>query len=337
MVRKTDRDLENSIFIKNIAYTFHKNNICNILYLIYFLYFNIMVCTKKNTNKYRFRESPPYSAMDCKGLTKKGNNGVSYTSRPDKRGIYRWVGTTSKMPRNNKTRGHAVPSDPLPIFEGRGQRGAVGSLCTYKKNDYGKVNVSQFIKCIKNDTLKLAIENGATPKNIYEINDNASFPFVVFQYEGSVDIYNNRYNETFNKEELNNKLMSVKYEQIFLGDNDLNDAYWTFKRGIAKGNTILLHLGKGKYILIGKGIVSFSTKNGDIIRNFYSSIGGNYDSFPYAVGDKYVYLINEKKYAPIGEFDINKDVCRQYYCYEIECKKYKTMNLLTKTIHPPYL
>ena len=114
MVRKTDRDLEKSIFIKKYLC---KNNICNILYLIYFLhFFNIMVCTKKNTNKYRFRESPPYSAMDCKGLTKKGNNGVSYTSRPDKRGVYRWVGTTGKMPRNNKTikyRGHAAPSDPL--------------------------------------------------------------------------------------------------------------------------------------------------------------------------------------------------------------------------------
>jgi hypothetical protein len=211
------------------------------------------------------------------------------------------------------------------------------SLCMYKKNDYGKVNVSQFIKCIQNKTLKSSIESGANPKNIYEINDNASFPFVVFQYEGSVDIYNNRFNETLNKEELNNKLMNVKYKQIFLGDNDLNDAYWNFKRGVAKGNTILLHVGKGKYMLIGKGVVSFSTKHGDTIRKFYSSIGGNYDSFPYAVGDKYVYLLNEKKYAPIGEFDIKKDVCRQYYCYEIECKKYKTMNLLTKTIHPPFL
>lgn len=307
-----------------------------------------MVCIKKNTNKYRSRESPPYSAMDCKGLTKKGNNGLTYTSKPNKRGIYRWVGTTAKMPRNNKTikvkikgnddRGHAVSSsDPLPIFEGRGQRGTYGSLCTYKKNDYGKVNVSQFIKCIKNEKLKSEIESGVNPKNIYEINDNASFPFVVFQYKGSIDIYNNRFNETLNKEELNHKLMSIKYEQIFLGDNDLNDAYWNFKRGVAKGNTILLYLGKCNYILIGKGIMSFSTKHGDVIRKFYSSIGGNYDSFPYAVGDKYVYLLNEKKYAPIGEFDTKKDVCRQYYCYEIECKKYKTMNLVTKIIHPPFL
>ena len=208
-----------------------------------------MVCVKLNTKKYRSRESPPYSAMDCKGLTKKGNNGLTYTSKPDKRGVYRWIGTTAKLTHKNKTikvkdRGHAAPSDPLPVFEGRGQRGTVGSLCMYKKNDYGKVNVSRFIKCIKNETLKSAIESGANPKNIYEINDNASFPFVVFQYEGSVDIYNNRFNETLNKEELNNKLMNVKYEQIFIGDNDLNDDYWNFKLGVAKGNTILLHLGK---------------------------------------------------------------------------------------------
>jgi hypothetical protein len=288
-----------------------------------------MVCVEKNTNKYRSRESPPYSAMDCKGLTKKGNNGVMYTSKPDKRGIYRWVGTTAKMPNKNKNKTIKLKVCVL---------GTVGSpLCIYKKNDYGKVNVSQFIKCIKNETLKKSIENGKNPKNIYEINDNASFPFVVFQYEGSVDIYNNHFNETLNKEELNKKLMNVKYEQIFLGDNDLNDNYWNFKRGVAKGNTILLHLGKGKYILIGKGVISFSTKNGDIIRKFYSSIGGNYDSFPYAVGDKYVYLLNEKKYAPISEFDIKKDVCRQYYCYEIECKKYKTYNLLMKIIYRPFL
>ena len=31
-----------------------------------------------------------------------------------------------------RNRGHADPSDPLPIFEGRGQRGTVGSLCTTK-------------------------------------------------------------------------------------------------------------------------------------------------------------------------------------------------------------
>ena len=130
--------------------------------------------------------------------------------------------------------------------------------------------------------------------------------------------------------------MNVKYEQIFLGDNYLNDPYWIFKNGVAKGNTILLETGKGKYTFIGKGILSFSAINGDTIRKFYSSLGGNYDSFPYAVGDKYVYLLNDKKYASIDEFDTNKDICIQYYCYAGECKKYKTMNLPMKTIYAPF-
>ena len=277
-------------------------------------------CIEQKTKKYRSRGSPPYSAMDCKDLMKKGNDGATYVSKPDKRGIYRWVkgvGSAIGTPKNKTSK--------------------VGTAkCIYKKNIYGTVNVSRFIKCIKNDTLKKELEAGSKPKNIYEINDNAAFPFVVFDYGGRVDIYNNHFNEASNKGELKNKLMDVKYEQIFIGDNDLNDPYWAFKRGVAKGNTILLQTGKDKYMFIGKGVLSFSTKNGDTIRKFYSPIGGNYDSFPYAIGDKYVYLLNDKKYAPIGEFDITKDVCKQYYCYNTECKKYKTSGLSMKTNYAPF-
>ena len=48
-------------------------------------------CIEQKTKKYRSRSSPPYSAMDCKGSSKKGNDGTTYVSKPDKRGIYRWV------------------------------------------------------------------------------------------------------------------------------------------------------------------------------------------------------------------------------------------------------
>ena len=277
-------------------------------------------CIEQKTKKYRSRGSPPYSAMDCKDLMKKGNDGATYVSKPDKRGIYRWVkgvGSAIGTPKNKTSK--------------------VGTAkCIYKKNIYGTVNVSRFISCIENDTLKKQLEARGKPKNIYEINDNAAFPFVVFDYGGRVDIYNNHFNEASNKGELKNKLMDVKYEQIFIGDNELNDPYWAFKRGVAKGNTILLQTSKDKYMFIGKGVLSFSTKNGDTIRKFYSPIGGNYDSFPYAIGDKYVYLLNDKKYAPIGEFDITKDVCKQYYCYNTECKKYKTSGLSMKTNYAPF-
>ena len=126
---------------------------------------------------------------------------------------------------------------------------------------------------------------------------------------------------------------NVHFINILDGDRT-NEPYW---RVFEKGNTILMQMGKGKYLFVGKGILSFSAKNGDTIRRFYSPMGGNYDSFPYAVGDKYVYLLNEKKCAPISEFDMTKDVMRQYYCYEMdECKKYKTIALPMKTVYAPF-
>lgn len=199
--------------------------------------------------------------------------------------------------------------------------------CTYKKPN-GSINVSKYMRCIANDT------QFGKPKHIYEINDNAASPFVVVDYgAGRAFIYNNKFNELTNRGELKDKLMDVKYEQLFLGEK--NDPYW---RDYEKGNNILMQTGKGKYLFVGKGILSFSARNGDTIRRFYSPMGGNYDSFPYAVGDKYVYLLNERKCAPISEFDMTKDVMRQYYCYETggECKKYKTSTLPMKTIYKPF-
>lgn len=130
-------------------------------------------------------------------------------------------------------------------------------VCTYKKHN-GSINVSKYIGCIPNDTLRSQV---GKPKHIYEINDNAACPFVVFDYgAGRAAIYNNRYNESTNRGELKGKLMDVVYEELFLGDNGTNDPYW---RRFERGNNILLKTGKGKYLFIGKGILSFSAKNGD--------------------------------------------------------------------------
>ena len=200
--------------------------------------------------------------------------------------------------------------------------------CTYKKPN-GSINVSKYMRCIPNDTLKGQL---GRPNHIYEINDNAASPFVVFDYGGGrASIYNNKLNEL--RGELKGKLMDVKYEQLFLGEK--NDPYW---RAFEKGNNILMQTGKGKSLFVGKGILSFSSMKGDTIRRFYSPMGGNYDSFPYAVGDKYVYLLNEKKYALISEFDMTKDVMMQYYCYETggECKKYKTSVLPYTIMYKPF-
>jgi len=209
----------------------------------------------------------------------------------------------------------------------KASKSSINKACTYKGSD-GSINVSKYMRCIANDT------HLGKPNHIYEINDNAACPFVVFDYGGGrASIYNNRFNEITNRGELKGKLMDVMYEELFLGEK--NDPYW---RAFEKGNNLLMQTGKGKYLFVGKGILSFSAKNGDIIRRFYSPMGGNYDSFPYAIGDNYVYLLNEKKCAPISEFDMTKDVMRQYYCYETggECKKYKTSVLPYISIYKPF-
>jgi hypothetical protein len=50
-----------------------------------------MTCIKIKTKKYQTRKGPPYHAKDCKGFTKKGNDGKEYISTIDKKGIYKWV------------------------------------------------------------------------------------------------------------------------------------------------------------------------------------------------------------------------------------------------------
>ena len=38
-------------------------------------------CVKLDTKKYKTRDSPPYSAMDCKGAKLLGNDGQQYISK----------------------------------------------------------------------------------------------------------------------------------------------------------------------------------------------------------------------------------------------------------------
>ena len=61
-------------------------------------------CIKLKTDKYSFRNSPPYPANKCKTMKKKGNDGKYYISQPDKNGKYKWVNVNkNKTIKNNKT------------------------------------------------------------------------------------------------------------------------------------------------------------------------------------------------------------------------------------------
>lgn len=59
-------------------------------------------CIKIKTDKYSFRNSPPYPANKCKTMKKKGNDGTYYLSQPDKNGTYKWVNVNKNKTLKNK-------------------------------------------------------------------------------------------------------------------------------------------------------------------------------------------------------------------------------------------
>lgn len=53
-------------------------------------------CRRQTAKKYRSRPSPPFPAQSCRGTRKRGNDGRTYVSTPDARGVYRWAATETK-------------------------------------------------------------------------------------------------------------------------------------------------------------------------------------------------------------------------------------------------
>lgn len=278
-------------------------------------------CIKQKTKKYKSRSSPPYSAMNCRGKTISGNDGEMYTSKSNKRGIYRWVKNgNSKNTTLKKTTGTGTGTSRNCFTDVKGTS-ASSHKYAYKNSIFAPVNVSKFLHCIQQGVISDK-DMKVKPKHIYEIIDNGGTPFLVFDYDGSVDVYNQVYNPESNQYELQGKIMNSKYNKIFVGDNELNAPDYDLKKGTGRGNTILLHVDKNKYIYIGDGIRSFSTKEGDIIQKYYSPVGNNAVPYPYALGNKYVYLLLDDTYIPIEMFDTSKDVYTQYYGFHLDKKEH---------------
>lgn len=228
-----------------------------------------MTCEKQQTKKYKLRNSPPYSAMDCKGKTMKGKDGT-YISKPDKNNTYKWVKQSSA----------------------------------------------------KNSTKKNL--EGIKPKHKYEIVDNGAIPYVVKDYGKRVEVYSNKYDETTNNEVIQGKILDVPYKKIFVGDNELKLKGYE-KRGKRRGNSILLQNTNGKYTYIGDRISEFSTKEGDVIKEYYSPLGNSAVPYPYAVGEKFTYLlVDELMYVNNNLLDLTKDVNEQYYQFSVPREELKT-------------
>lgn len=67
-------------------------------------------CTRLTLKKYTKRPSPPYHANECKGATKKGNDGRKYISVADARGVYTWK---PNITRKRTMRSYAIHNNGL--------------------------------------------------------------------------------------------------------------------------------------------------------------------------------------------------------------------------------
>lgn len=101
-----------------------------------------MPCTEVKTSKYQTRKSPAFHAGDCKGLQKKGKDGI-YVSQADKHGIYKWVkkGTMKRKKTSYET--HDNGSRPFRVYlDGSTvsiyKDGALVKTLTVKKVHLGK-------------------------------------------------------------------------------------------------------------------------------------------------------------------------------------------------------
>jgi len=91
------------------------------------------------------------------------------------------------------------------------------------------------------------------------------------------------------------------------------------------GNTILLKLSEKQYIYIGGEIYRFDVITGDKITAFFSDVGNNDVPYPYAVGEKYIYILME--YAVAIEkswFNMKESIYDQYYLpYNVHDSKHR--------------
>jgi hypothetical protein len=159
----------------------------------------------------------------------------------------------------------------------------------------------------------------------YSIHDNGGTPFWVVITGKSVTVLKN-----MNTYELvdgkhtevqhpSKELFTIKVDEVFVGKTSPTGPK------SPPGTAILCRVGS-KYVYIGKEIYEFSTN--DVISKFYSDLGNSDVPYPYAIGEKYVYIMLDKVAIEKTLFNMKEDIYKQYY----ENMKVKKMKLKTKAV-----
>jgi len=160
----------------------------------------------------------------------------------------------------------------------------------------------------------------------YEIHDNGSVPYWVEVHGKIVTILQNMdtykmINGKFTVIEHPNKTLTMEADEIFVGKTSPTGPI------SPPGTTMLFRVGS-KYVYVGSEMYEFSTD--DVILKFYSDLGNSDVPYPYAVGEKYIYIMLDKVAVEKSLFDMKEDIYKQYY--EKYYKKGKAITLKTKKV-----
>lgn len=152
----------------------------------------------------------------------------------------------------------------------------------------------------------------ATVLKRYEIHDNGGRQFLVDVGKNSVTVWKQAFNLKSDSYNEPIELFTIPFQKIWIGDDHLHFGNVAF-RANSKGNSILLQKNNRVFVFIGNEIFEFSPAESDSIRDYNSYIGNNDFPYPFAIGEKYTYLMIEKVYIPNEYLDMKKDPYAQYY------------------------
>ncbi len=177
---------------------------------------------------------------------------------------------------------------------------------------------------------------GAPKNNTYYTHDNGgrSFKVIISKAGKHVDIYKCIYPDWHAPDKYENvryyqRVFGFDVMRVMLG-TDPDNLYKNKPENVKKwlGNSILAEISRGKYLYIGDSVFTFNTGPDakTPITKYISPVGNSDVPYPYAVDDRFVYLMIENVKIPVSALDMTQkpfDPYTQYYEY----RNYETIDI----------
>ena len=134
--------------------------------------------------------------------------------------------------------------------------------------------------------------------------------------------------------EYNKKVVDTKFLHIFIGKSPKNKMT-NFSKGYGKkfdGNTILAQLKSNTYMYIGETVYTFEVDSDETILAYQSPVGNNFVPYPYAISNKRVYFLLERKMVPLDVFPRPIKVSTKEDLYEFLYDRESLVSISAKKI-----